>query len=397
MDEAELRERLEAEAVRLPVGDPPIDRFVEVGRHRRWRSRLRLSAAGVVVVLAASGLIWSISSLTGMGRGRVASSHEGQVTRFDVPGRPIRRVAVGGGAAWFIVQEDGGGRLILVRIDAQTGEIRTVKNVGIPQYVAAGFGSVWVSSATACVPKPPPEAPDTPCSNTVLFELDPSTGETLARVPTGGEQIVSMAAGEGAVWIMLQPGGRDNLVRVDPRALRVVARIPLSGCCGTDIAAGEGAVWVLNDRGVTRVDPDTNRVVGFVRIKNADSLAAGAGFMWVNTGHVYRPADVVLVDPKTNTTVRSIVGPGFGYPMVFDGKVWIATLRKDRTIALEYAAPSASAFSRFPVALREGSTKSVLIGSFGNTAILGIGEGAIWTGTDNSWQIIRIDLEASPR
>lgn len=397
MDEARLRERLKAEATRLRVGEPPIDRFVEVGRRRRWRSRVRLTAAGVVVVLAATGLIWSISSLSGVGRGRVASSHEGQITRFDVPGRPIRRVAVGGGAAWFIVQEDGGGRLILVRIDAHTGEIRTVKNVGIPQYVAAGFGSVWVSSATACVPNPPPEAADTPCSNTALFKLDPNTGETLAQVPTGGEQIVSMTVGEGAVWIMLQPGGRDNLVRVDPGALRVVATIALSGCCGIDIAAGEGAVWVLNDQGVMRVDPDTNRVVGFVRIKNADSLAAGAGVMWVNMGHVYSSADVVLVDPKTNKTVRSILGPGFGYPTVFDGKVWIATLRKDRTIALEYAAPNATVFSRFPVAPREGSTKSILLGPAGNTAILGIGEGAIWTGTDNSWQVIRIDLEASPR
>jgi YVTN family beta-propeller protein len=52
------------------------------------------------------------------------------------------------------------------------------------------------------------------------------------------------------------------------------------------VAVGEGAVWVLNggDGTLSHVDPATNRVVETIRVgKDADSVAAGAGYVWVST------------------------------------------------------------------------------------------------------------------
>jgi hypothetical protein len=390
MDETGLRDRLASTAGRLHVDDPPIDSFVRMGRRRARRARVGLVAGAAAVVVVAASLTWSIASLTGL-RGSPASQPRkpGQLDRFDVGGRPIRRVAIGGGAAWDILHDHGAnGRLVLVRIDDRTREVRRIGGLAEPQYVTAGFGAIWVS---ACAPR---TREDASCPETAVFELDPSTGRSLGSVRTGAGQSVSLVAGEGAVWVVVNVEGGGVLVRVDPRTLTVAATIPLPGCCGLDLAAGEGAVWVQNDRGVVEVDPKSNAVRRLIVVRDSDTLAAGGGFVWVNTGRFSRFAPVFLIDPRTGRAVRSIPGPGFGQPVFADGKLWIASPGEDRRIAIEYATAGASSFSPYPVSPKEGEPKEVTIGPGGPLVILAIGDGAIWTGTDESEQVIRIEVLA---
>ena len=49
-------------------------------------------------------------------------------------------------------------------------------------------------------------------------------------------------------------------------------------------AVGESAVWVASDLGmsVSRIDPETNRVVATIPLGNRPgAIAAGEGYVWV--------------------------------------------------------------------------------------------------------------------
>jgi hypothetical protein len=66
-----------------------------------------------------------------------------------------------------------------------------VGGVGYPEYVAVGFGAIWVASWS---PSTTNKSADTPFSEPAVIKLDPLTGEPVARVALKGEQFVSMAA-----------------------------------------------------------------------------------------------------------------------------------------------------------------------------------------------------------
>jgi streptogramin lyase len=97
----------------------------------------------------------------------------------------------------------------------------------------------------------------------------------------------SVAVGVGAVWVA--DFWNSTVTRVDPDTGKVIATIPLklpepirfqcnpdgSSCAGVnddflpfDVAAGEGAVWVSTERGyVAQIDPNTNRVSTYIRVE----------------------------------------------------------------------------------------------------------------------------------
>jgi hypothetical protein len=216
-------------------------------------------------------------------------------------------------------------------------------------------------------------------------------------VDTLAGQAVSLAVGLGAVWeVVYVNGGGDVLVRVDPETLSLAATIPLPGCCGLDLAVGEGAVWVQNDKGVVKVDPSANKVESLIRLENTEELAVGGGFVWVNTARTSSSAPVALIDAASDRIIRSIPGPGFGTPVFCGGRLWIAVVGGGRRIAIQHVPrDGAASFSTHPVSPTEGPLKDGTVGFGGPGVILGIGDGAIWTGTDQSEQVIRIELPPS--
>src|SRR5437764_10855545 len=214
--EDDLRERLRAVVERLAVDAPPL--LAIEGRGRRLRAAQ--TTGGLVAGLAvAAGVVWSLTVLAPIHQGTsVVDRRPGGITRFDMGGRPIRRVAVGGGAAWIIVQRGGSGRLILARLDDRTGSQRTIDGIGEPQQATYGFGSVWV--ATCLEPEP-----DGGCPDNRILRLDPADGRVLGQVRVPGE-IYTVAAGEGGIWttaLFRTSPATTQLLRVDPFSMGIAA------------------------------------------------------------------------------------------------------------------------------------------------------------------------------
>ena len=73
----------------------------------------------------------------------------------------------------------------------------------------------------------------------------------------------------------------------------------------SNVAVGEGAIWALNteERTVTKIDPDTHKVVRRFSIGGIPSdIAAGAGAVWVGRGggaSVNATVAISRVDPRT--------------------------------------------------------------------------------------------------
>jgi branched-chain amino acid transport system substrate-binding protein len=116
------------------------------------------------------------------------------------------------------------------------------------------------------------------------------------------------------------------------------------------LAVGEGAVWVLSldDRAVTRIDPETKKVVGEVRAPGVpQDIAAGAGAVWVlSSGGDTENITVSLsrVDPRTLKVTRTVKLPeadfpgdlGFlnwGFPQIAIGAGAVWAINPDRTVS----------------------------------------------------------------
>jgi DNA-binding CsgD family transcriptional regulator len=121
-------------------------------------------------------------------------------------------------------------------------------------FVSAGAGSIWVAH---------------PLTDTVI-RVDPETGEVLANIAIDPrpESARGSDDGEGgilatddAIWV--QDYDDSSLWRIDPATNSVVARLDLpSPPFGGHILEAFGSLWVPLVGGFTRIDPETNAVIG---------------------------------------------------------------------------------------------------------------------------------------
>src|SRR5262249_42252150 len=126
---------------------------------------------------AAGGALW------------VAPGYEGTVQRIGGPQAtpPIRpapssrgRILLAGTAsALWIAAQDG----YLRRLDPRTRRMMAAVRVGLPNAIAAGFGSIWVASASA----------------DQIVRVDAASGRVLRRINIGAIA-TSVATGPGGVW-----------------------------------------------------------------------------------------------------------------------------------------------------------------------------------------------------
>src|SRR5205823_4483523 len=120
---------------------------------------------------------------------------------------------------------------------------------------------------------------------------------------------------------------QSSVVRIDPATNEVLATtnlgdLPRSArCCVQDIAAAEGAVWLMTGQWLARLDPRSLQAT--ITNVRGDLMTAGAGSVWVNTATL-GPAHIIDVNPATGRPVSTIPGPGFAYPAVGFGSVWLA-------------------------------------------------------------------------
>jgi YVTN family beta-propeller protein len=200
----------------------------------------------------------------------------------------------------------------LVRIDATTGastaEIPMPARLPAESSVAAGEGAVWLLTSG---------------SPRQLLAVDPATN-TVSRTLPAPDGAKAVRAGLGAVWVSVSAPGQ--VVRLDPASGQTVATVPV-GRGASFLAVGPDAVWVINasDATVSRIDPTTNAVTATIKVSSGGvsggDIAASPDAVWVR---VTDEALAVRIDPRTNAVVDRLGPPaGSGGVAIAESAVWI--------------------------------------------------------------------------
>ena len=183
---------------------------------------------------------------------------------------------------WVLTHRRGELTVVDPATDAVDGVVRVAPNsFGL----AAGFGSIWVTSMGPA----PEEGAD--FGPGLLQRVDPETREVVATIELGPMPLF-LATGEGMVWVVNQGDGTVSVV--DPTTDAVVRTIPLGiAGPGGDIAVGGGSVWVrASETLLTRVDPWTGAVLArYGPQAGSGGVRAAHGVVWLSahdTGEVWR-------------------------------------------------------------------------------------------------------------
>ena len=207
----------------------------------------------------------------------------------------------------------------------------------------------------------------------------------LAAPDDGGGSSPALLPLAVAAWAATSPfGGGDsppalsrlapNAVGViDPETNRLVGQVRV-GQRPTRLAVGEDAVWVLNadDRTISRVDVDGRRISTPSPVANSEpaGLAAGEGAVWLGTG-LYGPLSLPnqseLRRDRSDDALGRAEEPFFAarwQVAVGDGSIWTVGPRFGTVLRID------------PRAMRIVSRIDVGI----EPATLAVGEGAVWVG-----------------
>ena len=264
----------------------------------------------------------------GNGPARVAPGPRAEVLdpgsgapRGTIPlGSAPAQITVGAGSAWALDADDK----TISRIDpVRRHVLRTFSTASTPTDVAAGAGAVWIGNGAQ---RGGFAGTNYPLS---VSRLDPESGlvEATIELPTrrpsgylqgGGYSQQHIAVTPSAVWAV-NPDG--SVSRIDPQTDRVVAVV--RGVRAVSLAAGDAGVWVADDTGAARIDTRRNRVSQRVEIaaESRTAIAVGGGSVWVADplgGSVWR------VDPGPDPLLRQIPlavgvrGVAFG-----EGRLWV--------------------------------------------------------------------------
>jgi streptogramin lyase len=230
---------------------------------------------GVAAVAVGGGSVWVTDARSGQLL-RVDDESGAITQRIKVGGHP-GPLAYGGGRIW-VADTNGAG---ITAVNAKGGKVvrRGLGPHTAPLRLAAGAGSLWVSSATTgqihhiglaafAIGKAIP-AGRHPAGITVahglvwvadarsgsVIRVDPSV-QAVSGPPTPvGEAPGGIDAGPNLLWVTL--GGEDAVQRLElPSGEPDGAPIPV-GPDPSAVAVGETAVWVVNDGdgSVTRIEP----------------------------------------------------------------------------------------------------------------------------------------------
>jgi hypothetical protein len=213
-----------------------------------------------------------------------------------------------------------------------------VKTLSDPDWLAAGFGSVWVkrpegfvsrvdaaSGAITAEIEVHPTSTDQcagvgqgieamwSCAANDLVEIDPTTDSVVATVAAGkilGQGRLVRAA--GLTWILAGDG--DRLVGLAEADGSLTEPIGLPVACH-DLGAAADIVYVVCERAdrVLRVDPATRTVTAEVTVTKPVWVSASASGIWVSADQ-----DLLRLDPTTLSTALTVKGLGTGER----GSIW---------------------------------------------------------------------------
>jgi len=251
-------------------------------------------------------------------------------TTTKLPRRPIA-VAAGGGSVW--VSSMAGG--VLSRIDPKNGEPigDPVELDDAPYQLLYAFDKLWAATL----------------QNDKLFRISPRDGQVIGATKVENRPF-GLAAGFGSIWVTSIRN--ETLRRVDPDSGKPFGPpVELSGPPYKVIAAGD-SLWVTNlrDGVVDRVDPASNKVIVSIPIgdrsctqaaleRSADqvnevvtdcgapaALAYAGGYVWVS--NLRGPA--VKTGEATDVQIRQ------GIP---NGQVWRIDPATNKVVGKPIAVP----------------------------------------------------------
>jgi DNA-binding SARP family transcriptional activator/DNA-binding beta-propeller fold protein YncE len=278
------------------------------------RSRLAVVAGAVVLVGVAAAIA---VALTGGGSAAVKVvpnsvalvDPESLRVAADVPvgQRPVA-VAAGEGGIWTANADDQ----TVSRIDPKTRKVVSTIGIGADvSDIAAGFGAVWVADG----------------NDGTITEIDPRLNAVRGTIPLGPQDelapnpVFSIATGLGSVWATRG----NHLVRIDPKTAEPTATFPIPA--PVSIALGEGAVWVATqDERLLRLDPRNGKPIGSLPLP-AGPLATvvGSGSVWVSVwlgrGQIWSVDPATVIQNGTWTAETPPVDLAVGR-----GSVWAAEL-----------------------------------------------------------------------
>jgi YVTN family beta-propeller protein len=278
---------------------------------RRTRRHVGIGAAAALV--AAGAAVAAVLALTG-GKGSIAIGANAVGVIDPVSGKVVASVPVGvrpgdvssgSGSIWVANLDDS----TVTRVDPKTNQaVRSISVTASPTGLAAGENAVWVASSDGSVRRINPGF-----NSVTTVQAPKKTFITAFSLPS------PVAVGDGSVWV----AGNTQVSRLDPQTDRVVARIG-TGFSPSGIAVAAGSVWVAEntENQVTRIDlggaTPTTIPVGHGPL----GVAVGAGGVWVtNSGD----GTVTRIDPAggeaqaTISVGRAPVGIAVGA-----GAVWVA-------------------------------------------------------------------------
>jgi ABC-type branched-subunit amino acid transport system substrate-binding protein/DNA-binding beta-propeller fold protein YncE len=277
-------------------------------------------AAGAVALTSGGG-----GSEAPVGNGVAAiGPRSGEVESFIESATAPSNIAVGEGAVWFLSTQDETVTRLDPKTKAVTGRLRTR---GVPTDIAAGAGAIWVGNGGGGI------TGGGSANYTVsISRIDPKTSKTThtlklpSRAPadavaTFNWGFPNIVVADGAVWAR----NPDHTVsRIDPETGRLVEVIDVAA--GGSIAAGKEGVWFIDDEGpsVVRIDPRTNRPGQRIPVgaQEVRGIAVGAGSVWTTAE---REGLVWRIQPGPSPVTRTIdVGPGVTYIAYGAGAVWAA-------------------------------------------------------------------------
>jgi virginiamycin B lyase len=163
-------------------------------------------------------------------------------------------------------------------------------------------------------------------TSTEFLKLDAATLPIIKKIPIGGDADW-LAIGFGSVWVTVAKN--NEVVRVDPVRNVVQARVKVDKepCYG--IGIGVDRVWVLNCQGktLTRINPKTNAVDMRVPVKIDDSgegsIAVDDRYVWYASNEDGHSSTLSQVEVKTGRKLKGIaVGKDTGVVKLAFGSVW---------------------------------------------------------------------------
>lgn len=200
------------------------------------------SMADVVWITYDSGSLWVSRELSGE-VDRVSLNPLTVVARVKLED-PFD-VAAGFGSVW--VPQFGPYQWSV--IDASTNSATKTQPATGPTAAVIDNGAVWMLAHRA----------------KTLLRIDPATNTVTKQIPvkTGGGVPERLAAGFGSIWTADPKSG--SVARIDEATGKQLVEIVLPTTPLWNpypIATGGGSVWVGSDHGVGRINPNTNRLSG---------------------------------------------------------------------------------------------------------------------------------------